>query len=116
MKSLFALATITILLASVTMSGEAFAQKSGQQEVQDIMTAYKKAVYKAQSDFNAAVKKVNESARAAIGKGIPIDQINADSKAAIAKARDDLKIAKNTAQKEAKASLDKIKDKIKKLD
>ncbi|MFM7796100.1 MAG: hypothetical protein ACKO7N_04985 [Candidatus Nitrosotenuis sp.] len=116
MKRLFALAAITMLLASVTMSGEVFAQKSGQQQVQDIMTAYKKAIFKAQSDFNAAVKKANESARAAIEKGIPIDKINADSKAAISKAREDLKVAKKTAQKEAKASLDKLKDKIKRLD
>jgi Skp family chaperone for outer membrane proteins len=113
MKALIAMATVAVLLASITLAGDAFAQKSGKQEVQDIMTADKKAIHKAQADFTAAVKKANEDARAAIAKGIPTDQINAESKAAIAKARADLKAAKDAAQKETKASLSKLKAAIK---
>lgn len=113
MKALIALATMTVLLVSFTLADEAFAQKPGKQEVQNIMTIYKKAIQKAQTDFNAAVKKANEDARAAIAKGIPTDQINAESKATISKARVDLKAAKDTAQKEVKASLAKLRAAIK---
>ncbi|MBM3903860.1 MAG: hypothetical protein FJ357_01765 [Thaumarchaeota archaeon] len=113
MKALIAVATVAVLLASITLAGDAFAQKSGKQEVQDIMTAYKKAIHKAQADFTTTVKKANEDARAAIAKGIPIDQINAESKATIAKARADLKAAKDTAQKETKENLSKLKAAIK---
>lgn len=111
--SLIAIATIAVLLVSVIMANHAFAEKSGASDVKSIMAAYQKAVYQAQKDFTAAIKKANADARAAVGKGLPIDQINSESKAAIAKARADLKSAKDTAQKEARNGLDKLKASIK---
>lgn len=110
---LIAIATIAVLLVSVIMANHAFAEKSGASDVKSIMAAYQKAVYQAQKDFTAAIKKANADARAAVGKGLPIDQINSESKAAIAKARADLKSAKDTAQKEARNGLDKLKASIK---
>lgn len=109
---LIAITILTVLLVSVTLAGDALAQKSGKEEVKNIMTAYQKAIHKAQADFKAAITKANADARAAISKNIPTDQINAESKAAIAKARIDLKAAKDLAQKEAKSSLAKLKASI----
>ena len=110
---LIAITILTVLLVSVTLAGDALAQKSGKEEVKSIMTAYQKAIHKAQADFKAAIEKANSDARAAISKNIPTDQINAESKAAIAKARADLKAAKDLAQKEAKSNLAKLKASIK---
>jgi Skp family chaperone for outer membrane proteins len=106
---LIAITILTALLASVTIVGDALAQKSGKEEVKSIMTAYQKAIQKAQADFRAAIAKANADAREAISKNIPTDQINAESKAAIAKARVDLKAAKDLAQKEAKNNLTKLR-------
>jgi Skp family chaperone for outer membrane proteins len=106
---LIAITILTVLLVSVTLSANALAEKSGKEEVKSIMTAYQKAIHKAQSDFKAAIEKANSDARAAISKNIPTDQINTESKAAITKARADLKAAKDLAQKEAKNSLAKLK-------
>ena len=111
--SLIAILAVAALVASVTLAEDAFAQKSGKEEVQSIMTMYQKAIHKAQADFKAAIEKANADAKTAISKGIPTDQINAESKAAIAKAKSDLKAAKNLAQKEAKNSLSKIQAAIK---
>ena len=105
---LIAIAAIAVLFASVTLAGNAIAQKSGKDQVQEIMTAYQKAIDKAKSEFSSAVKKANEDARAAIGKNIPTDKINSDSKAAISKARAEFKAAKDAAQKEATQNLKKL--------
>lgn len=106
---LMVISVIAVLLISVTLADHAFAQKAGKDEIKNIMTSYQKAIYKAQKDFTDAIKKANTDARAAISKGLPTDQINAESKAAISKARADLKAAKDTASKEAKNSLAKLK-------
>mgnify|MGYP003345306480 CR=1 FL=1 len=112
-RPLVAITTLLVLLASVTLVDNAFAQKLDRGDVKNIMTTYQKAIHKAQTDFTAAIKKANSDARDAISKNIPTDQINAESKAAISKARADLKIAKDMAQKEAKNNLAKLKAAIK---
>ncbi len=112
-RPLVAITALLVLLASVTLADNVFAQKSDKVDVKSIMTTYQKAIHKAQTDFTAAIKKANSDAREAISKNIPTDQINAESKAAISKARTDLKIAKDMAQKEAKNSLAKLKAAIK---
>ncbi|MGQ0606248.1 MAG: hypothetical protein ACT4OD_04750 [Candidatus Nitrosotenuis sp.] len=109
---LIAITVIAALIMSITLTDEVFAQ-TGKNDVKSIMTAYQKAIHKAQADFKAAIEKVNADARAAISKNIPTDQINAESKAAISKARADLKAAKDLAQKEVKNNLAKIKATIK---
>jgi hypothetical protein len=103
------IATFAVLLISFALADNAFAQKSGKQDVQSIMTAYKKAIDAAQKEFKVAIEKAQADARAAIEKGIPTDQINAKSKETISKARLDLKAAKDLAQKEAKKNLSQLK-------
>lgn len=112
-RPLIVIAVLAVLLVSVTLADNGFAQKSGKDDVKSIMTAYQKAIHKAQTDFTATIKKANADAREAISKNIPTDQINAESKAAISKARADLKAAKDLAQKEAKNNLAKLKAAIK---
>lgn len=104
---LIAIVTVAALVASVALTGDAFAQKSN--DLKTISDTYKKAVQKAQADFQAAVKKANADAKAAIGKGVPINEINENSKNTIQKARIDLKAAIAKAQDDAKSSLMKIK-------
>lgn len=107
-----AVVAVLALVASVTLADGAFAQKPAKGDLKSIADAYRKAVQKAQADFQAAVKKANADAKAAIGKGIPTNEINAESKAAIQKARDDLKAAIQKAQADAKNSLLKLKQSI----
>lgn len=106
---LIAVMAVITLVASIALAGEAFAQKSQKNDLKAISDAYKKAVQKAQADFQAAVKKANADAKAAIGKGVPINEINENSKNAIQKARADLKAAITKAQDDARSSLMKIK-------
>lgn len=103
------IAVITVLLVSITIANEAFAQKPAKNDIKSIMETYRKAILKAQSDFTATIKKANTDAREAVSKGLPIDQINADSKAAIQKARVDLKAAVDKARSDTKSSLAQIK-------
>ena len=107
------IAIVAVLTVSFVLADNAFAAKSGKEEVQSIMTAYQKAINEAQKQFKAAIEKAQSDARSAIAKGIPTDQINAQSKATIAKAKIDLKAAKDLAQKEAKKSLEQLKTTIK---
>lgn len=109
MKTVPILATVAVLLVSFMVFDNAFAQKSGKEEIQSIMTAYKKAIDSAQKQFKAAVDKAQSDARSAVAKGLPIDEINAQSKATISKAKADLNAAKDVAKKEAKRSLDQLK-------
>lgn len=108
------MATFVILLITVTMTNSAFAEKSETSEngLQTIMDNYRKAVQKAQADFLAAVDKANDDARNAIYKGLPIDQINANTKSAIEKAREDLKDAIQDARADAKAALLALKAEV----
>lgn len=109
---LVAITVLVALLASVFVAGEAFAQKQSKNEIKAIMETYKKAVAKAQSDFTAAIKKANTDAKAAVSKGLPIDQINADSKATIQKARVDFKAAMDKAKNDAKTALMRLKSTV----
>ncbi|NDF26669.1 MAG: hypothetical protein EB153_03755 [Nitrosopumilaceae archaeon] len=113
MKTIPILATVAVLLVSFMILDNAFAEKSGKEEVQSIMTSYKKAVDAAQKEFKSAVEKAQADARNAIAKGLPTDEINAQSKATIAKAKTDLKTAKDLAKKEAKKNLDLLKINVK---
>ncbi|NDB87541.1 MAG: hypothetical protein EB164_01180 [Thaumarchaeota archaeon] len=85
MKTIPILATVAVLLVSFMILDNAFAEKSGNQA----------------------------DARNAIAKGLPTDEINAQSKATIAKAKTDLKAAKDLAKKEAKKNLDLLKINVK---
>lgn len=113
MKTVPILAAVAVLLVSFMVLDNAFAAKSGKEEVQSIMTAYKKAIDVAQKEFKAAVDKAQADARNAIAKGLPTDKINAQSKATIAKAKTDLMAAKDMAKKEAKKNLDQLKINVK---
>jgi len=106
---LIAVMTALALVTSLSMAGTAFAEKPAKLDLKSIADAYKKAIQKARADFVDAVEKSNDDARKAIQKGIPINKINADSKAAVDKARDDLKDAVEKARADAKNSLLKLK-------
>jgi hypothetical protein len=108
---LVAIAVFALLFVSVTMADDAFAQKTKQSknELKSIMETYRKAVQKAQSDFQAAVKKANADAKDAVTKGLPMNKINADSKAAIQKARLDLNAAMEKAKADAANTLKQLK-------
>jgi DNA-binding NtrC family response regulator len=105
-KLTLATITILVLLVSVTLAGNAFAEKN---EIKSIMDTYKKIVQKAQSDFQTAIKKANSDARDAASKGIPTDEINTKSKAAIQDARNSLKSTIQKAKSDAKFALAQIK-------
>lgn len=104
-----ALAIFAVLLLSVTLTNNSYAQKAPKNEIKVIAENYRKTVQKAHDDFLTAVKKANADARNAIGKGIPIDKINADSKDAIQKARDNMKSTIAKAQADVRDALQKIK-------
>ena len=106
------IAVITVLLASVTIATDAFAQKPEKNDLKSIMDTYRKAILKAKSDFTAVIKKADTNMRDAVSKGLPIDKINADSKATIQKAHADLKTAVGKAKSDAKSSLYQIKASI----
>ena len=101
--------TILVLLLGLASFGtnHAFAQEQkGQNSVltkdlRQIYEDYKKTVNKARDDFSAAIKIAYADARDAIKKGLPIDQINAATKASIDKAIADMKniIAKADLEK-----------------
>ena len=84
---LAAMAVFTVLLLSITLANSSFAQQTTKNEIKVIAENYRKTIQKAHDDFLAAVKKANADARDEISKGVPIDKINADSKASIEKAR-----------------------------
>jgi outer membrane murein-binding lipoprotein Lpp len=109
MHKIVALVAIATLVASVPLAGSAFAQKYEQNDLRAIADAYRNAIENARSDFQAAIKKANDDARASVEKGLPIEQINAESKAAIQNARDALKNAIEDARSDAKESLLKLK-------
>lgn len=106
---LVAIAVFAVLLSSVTLVDSAFAKKISNNDIKSIIDNYRKAIQKAQSDFQAAVKKANADAKTAVGKGLPIDKINSDSKSAIQKARVDLKTSVTKAQKDVKNALEQLK-------
>ena len=87
---LVAITVFAALLVSVTLADTSFAQTTSKNDIKSIMEKYRKAIQKAQADFQAAVKKANADAKDAVLKGLPIDQINVDSKSKIQKARVDL--------------------------
>lgn len=106
------LAAITVfaaLLASVTLADTVFAQTTSKNDIKSIMENYRKAIQKAQADFQAAIKKANADAKDAVLKGLPIDQINADSKSKIQKARVDLKASIAEARIDAKNAILQLK-------
>lgn len=108
-----AAATVFVMLvASVSMMDGASAQKYAKSDLQSIMDAYENAIQQARTDFVASIKKSNDDARAAVERGLPIDQINESSKEAIQKARDSLRAATLEAQKEARNSLLQLKAQI----
>lgn len=104
-----AFVAIVTLVVSIPLVGGALAQKYEQNDLRAIADAYRNAIEKARSDFQAAIKKANDDARASVEKGLPIEQINAESKAAIQNARDALKNAIEDARSEAKENLLKLK-------
>lgn len=109
---LVALATLVALVASLSMADNAFAQKYAKSDLQSIVDAYESAIQQARADFLDAVKKSNDDARSAVQLGLPIDQINENSREAIQTARDNLKAAILEAQMEARASLLQLKAEI----
>jgi hypothetical protein len=106
---LVAITVFAALLVSVTLAGTSFAQTTSKNDIKSIMDNYRKAIQKAQADFQAAIKKVNADAKDAVLKGLPIDQINSDSKSKIQKARVDLKASIDKARVDAKNSLLQLK-------
>ncbi len=74
-----------------------------------IMNDYKTSIEKAKAELLFSVKKANADAKLAVMKGIPMDEINAATKATIAKARADLKLDIQKAKAEAKAALFQLK-------
>lgn len=111
---LVAIMAFAVLLASVAMADSAFAEKKpARTDLKSIMDTYKKTIEKAQADFLKAMKKSNTDAKAAIAKGVPTNEINANSKAAMLKAKAEYNAAKTKAQEAVKASLDQIKASIK---
>ena len=106
---LAAMAVFAALLVSVTLADISFAQTTPKNDIKSIMENYRKAILKAQTDFQAAIKKANADAKDAVLKGLPIDQINADSKSKIQKARVDLKASIAEARVDAKNALLQLK-------
>lgn len=104
---LFAIASFSSQSASAVNNVN---QNSSQKnDLKSIMETYKISIAKAKSDMRSAVQKANENAKVSIGKGLPIEQINASTKTAIAKAKIDLKEAIQKAKAEAKTSLYQLK-------
>ncbi len=106
---LVAITVFAALLVSAVMADSVFAQKAPKNDIKSIMDNYRKAIQKAQADFQAAVKKANADAKNAVLKGLPIDQINADSKSKIQNARVDLKASIDKARVDAKNALLQLK-------
>jgi F0F1-type ATP synthase membrane subunit b/b' len=109
MYKIVAFVAIATLVASVPLMGNAFAQRYEQNDLRTIADTYRDAIEKARNEFQAAIKKANDDARASVEKGLPIEQINAESKAAIQNARDALKNAIEDARSDARESLLKLK-------
>ena len=85
------------------------AQYSLNKDIQSIMNDYKVAVAKAKAELLSSVKKANVDAKLAVQKGIPIDEINAATKATISKAKAELKLDIQKAKADAKAALMQLK-------
>jgi hypothetical protein len=108
--------SIMVLLLGVTSSGYHTVSASGtndseilKKDLRVIMNDYKTSIEKAKEKLLFSVKKANADAKLAVLKGIPMDEINAATKATIAKARADLKIDIQNAKAEAKAALFELK-------
>lgn len=107
---------IVVLLLGVVSSSNHAAYASGtndsiilKKDLRLIMNDYKAALDKAKAEFLSSIKKANDAAKLSVQKGIPMDEINAVTKATIAKARADLKLDIQKAKTEAKTVLLQLK-------
>lgn len=105
-------AIIVALVASVTLAQTAVAQNYVYDDLKSIADAYKKAVQKARADFLDAVKMANSDARKAVMEGIPINQINENTKNSIDEARENLRDSLEKAQSDARDRLFKLKEMV----
>lgn len=105
-------AILVALVASVTLAQTAVAQNYVYDDLKSIADAYKKAVQKARADFLDAVKMANSDARKAVMEGIPINQINENTKNSIDEARENLRDALEKAQSDARDRLFKLKEMV----
>ena len=108
--------SIVVLLLGVVSSSNHAAYASGtndsiilKMDLRLIMNDYKAALDKAKAEFLSSIKKANDAAKLSVQKGIPMDEINAVTKATIAKARADLKLDIQKAKTEAKTVLLQLK-------
>jgi len=108
--------SIVVLLLGVVSSSNHAAYASGtndsiilKKDLRLIMNDYKAALDKAKAEFLSSIKKANDAAKLSVQKGIPMDEINAVTKATIAKARADLKLDIQKAKTEAKTVLLQLK-------
>lgn len=108
--------SIMVLLFGVVSSSNHAVYASGtndseilKKDLRLIMNDYKLALDKAKAEFLSSIKKANADAKLAVQKGIPMDEINAVTKATIAKARAELKLDIQKAKAEAKTVLLQLK-------
>jgi len=115
LKTISGISIVVLLLGVVSSSNHAvYASRTNdaiilKKDLRLIMNDYKVALDKARAEFLSSIKKANADAKLAVQKGIPMDEINALTKATITKARAELKLDIQKAKIEAKTVLLQLK-------